>query len=108
MCAARRRRSNDSGIGMMDRISARLGAHYDETFRLHGATSQGVDWGADAGRLALRYDRMLDIARAEANTGWSLLDVGCGFGGLLEHARARGMQPKYYGVDVSESMIEWA
>lgn len=92
----------------MDPISERLGAHYEQTFRRHGATSEGVDWGSDSSRLALRYDRMLDVARAEPPSGWSMLDVGCGYGGLLEHARALGLQPQYHGMDISQAMIDWA
>jgi SAM-dependent methyltransferase len=38
----------------------------------------------------------------------SLLDVGCGYGGLLTHARAKGLALDYTGVDVSENMIRHA
>jgi 2-polyprenyl-3-methyl-5-hydroxy-6-metoxy-1,4-benzoquinol methylase len=91
----------------MDPISKRLAEHYEATFREHGATSRGVDWGADQNRLALRYDRMLDVARGVLDPDWSVLDVGCGFGGLLEHAQARGISPTYHGIDMSESMLDW-
>jgi SAM-dependent methyltransferase len=92
---------------MIDPISKRLRTHYDQTFGLHGPTSLGVDWGIDKGRLELRYDRMLDLVRDEKENNWSLLDVGCGYGGLLEHARSKSISPIYYGLDVSESMIAW-
>lgn len=40
-----------------------------------------------------------------AETGASLLDVGCGYGALLDAVRARGLDVDYRGVDISASMI---
>ena len=36
----------------------------------------------------------------------SLLDVGCGFGDLLAFLNARGVRPRYTGVDICPPMIE--
>lgn len=38
--------------------------------------------------------------------GRSLLDIGCGFGDLLAFLNARGVQPRYTGVDLCAPMIE--
>jgi SAM-dependent methyltransferase len=38
--------------------------------------------------------------------GRSLLDVGCGFGDLLAFLNARGIHPRYTGLDVTPPMIE--
>src|SRR5262249_7304962 len=38
--------------------------------------------------------------------GARLLDVGCGFGDLLAWLRARGVKPRYTGLDLTASMIE--
>jgi hypothetical protein len=35
-----------------------------------------------------------------------VLDVGCGFGDFLAWLRARGVQPRYTGLDLTASMIE--
>lgn len=97
----------------MDRITAALKEHYSQTFAQHGATARGVDWGRDAD-VALRYDKMLAVLEAETSAsdtdkvGMSLLDVGCGFGGLYEHARARGMDLNYAGIDIVPEMIDHA
>jgi SAM-dependent methyltransferase len=37
--------------------------------------------------------------------GARVLDVGCGFGDFLAWLRARGVQPRYTGLDLTESMI---
>jgi SAM-dependent methyltransferase len=38
--------------------------------------------------------------------GRSLLDVGCGFGDFLAFLNARGVQPRYTGLDLCPPMIE--
>lgn len=91
-----------------DSITQKLGIHYDTTFRAHGPTSKGVDWGADTERLKLRYDLMLDVTRRASKPDWSILDVGCGYGGFLDHVRKQGLDPRYTGVDTSQAMIDWA
>lgn len=97
----------------MHPITAALKQHYSETFATHGATARGVDWGRDAD-VKLRYDKMLaviDPVATSSNGGKSrvsLLDVGCGYGGLYEHARAHGVDLDYTGIDVVPEMIEHA
>ncbi|HYL87264.1 MAG TPA: class I SAM-dependent methyltransferase [Burkholderiales bacterium] len=38
--------------------------------------------------------------------GKRLLDVGCGFGDLLSWLNARGVEPRYTGIDICRPMIE--
>jgi SAM-dependent methyltransferase len=91
----------------MDPISAALARHYTETFDRHGPTSLGVDWGRDMSRAELRYEKMLAVVRHQAKHKVSLLDVGCGYGGLFAFACRRGLQIEYTGIDVCENMIHW-
>jgi SAM-dependent methyltransferase len=92
----------------MDPITRELKEHYTETFRRHGASSQGIDWRAEAD-LDLRYDKMLAVVPPDARGSRpTLLDVGCGYGGLYRHAQDRGLDLRYTGVDVVPEMIEHA
>jgi SAM-dependent methyltransferase len=91
----------------MDPISEALGRHYAAAFERHGPTSQGVDWGTDTARAELRYEKMLAVLGRECS-GASLLDVGCGYGGLLTYATGKGLKLDYTGIDVAGNMIEWA
>lgn len=90
-------------------ISQALGQHYAATFDKHGATAKGVDWGP-AADVTLRYEKMLDVLEPgiAAQRTVSLLDVGCGYGGLLEHAQGRGIALDYTGIDMAENMIAHA
>ncbi len=92
----------------MSEITNKLKQHYEATFRENGPTPQGVDWGTDASRLALRYEKMLAVISQNSARAPSLLDVGCGFGGLLDYARLKGLELDYTGIDVAENMIQWA
>ena len=92
----------------MDPISKALGQHYAEKFSTHGPSSEGVDWGADESRMLLRYDKMLAVADWAAGNRPSLLDVGCGYGGLQSYAIGKKIDLDYTGIDVAGNMVEWA
>jgi SAM-dependent methyltransferase len=92
----------------MDPITESLRRHYSERFALHGPTSEGVDWGADESKMLLRFDKMLAVVGAPPAGKPSLLDVGCGYGGLLNHLAIRKIELEYAGIDVADNMIKWA
>jgi len=93
----------------MDEVSKALKDHYESAFKLHGPTSMGVDWGPMDENVKLRYEKMLALLpESGLSPTTTVLDVGCGFGGLLGYARAKGLKFSYAGVDVAENMIQWA
>lgn len=90
----------------VSKISEALGEHYTSAFLQHGETPQGVDWGPHPEDHTLRLDRMLAVA--DVGTGSSVLDVGCGFGSLLDRANDLGRKFNYTGIDLSRPMIDAA
>jgi 2-polyprenyl-3-methyl-5-hydroxy-6-metoxy-1,4-benzoquinol methylase len=91
----------------MDPISERLSSHYRQTFEQYGATPKGVDW-TDAWELQVRYDKMLKVMdqdRGPQQPSYSLLDVGCGWGGLCNRIQELKMPIIYVGIDTVEEMI---
>jgi SAM-dependent methyltransferase len=83
-------------------------AHYTGTFAKHGASSRGVDWGVWPD-VQIRYGKMLEVIELGATaTPPSLLDVGCGFGGLLDYSIEKGVAVEYSGIDIVPEMIEHA
>jgi SAM-dependent methyltransferase len=77
--------------------------YYTAKVQTHGATPQGVDWnGEDSQRL--RFDQLLRLIDGQAEP-MSVIDYGCGYGGLVESLAARVTDFSYCGYDVSEAMI---
>jgi SAM-dependent methyltransferase len=93
----------------MDPVSQTFAAHYRQCFAEHGATPRGLDWGPRQEDLDLRYHNMLAVIAAEdRQRPVSVLDVGCGYGGLLTYAQAQGLQLRYTGIDLVTEMLEHA
>lgn len=91
----------------MDKISQTFKKYYSQTFGQYGATAKGVDWN-DEQELLVRYDKMLAVRHKdfmEYKDNISLLDVGCGWGGLLRHANKLKIPLNYSGIDVVKEMI---
>lgn len=90
----------------MREISDSQRRHYSSTYRKFGDTPQGVDWSSDVEKANLRYELMLNVLRPSQAKRSSLIDVGCGFGGLLEYAIANHVAIDYTGVDLVSEMTE--
>jgi SAM-dependent methyltransferase len=81
--------------------------YYSDQLRRYGATPLGVGWTC-APTQDLRFvqlARLFDGAR-----GFSLNDVGCGYGALLGYLRKRhkGIRLDYLGLDLSQAMVDAA
>ena len=79
--------------------------YYDDKLQRHGVTAQGVDWNGDASQTL----RFAELSRVIAGPeGFSVNDLGCGYGALHDHLAQRGVPFSYNGYDVSSEMIEAA
>lgn len=79
--------------------------YYTERISEHGATPRGVDWnGVDS--QTLRFAKLSEIIVNP--TGFSLLDLGCGYGALVDYLSNRFDTFDYVGLDVSEEMVHAA
>jgi SAM-dependent methyltransferase len=58
------------------------------------------------GRRSSQEKRFQSAAQLGDFHGKRLLDVGCGFGDLLGWLKARGVEPRYTGMDICRPMIE--
>lgn len=75
---------------------------YQDHVRRFGYSYKALGFG----RRSSQEKRFAAVLALGALHGRSLLDVGCGFGDLLAFLTARGVQPRYTGVDICAPMIE--
>lgn len=88
-------------------ISDRLRNHYAQTYKNYGATTRGVDWSDSQEKERLRLSKVLGVTKSRSlGRGYSVLDVGCGYGAAYEAIRREYPPVKYTGIDLVSQMIE--
>jgi len=78
--------------------------YYSQKLKAHGATPLGVAWPCQPTQ-ELRFVQLLRMCEAESS--FSLNDLGCGYGALLAFLAKRHRRKKidYLGLDLSAPMI---
>ena len=71
----------------------------------HGAEPRGADWNGPESQN-LRFQQLCKVIRVDAP--FSINDLGCGYGALLDYLSARYPSFDYLGTDISVPMIEAA
>jgi len=86
------------------RDKERIIGTYNQRISKYGATVRGLASGTKE-RQFLRFRMLLDVGILE---GKSILDLGCGFGGLLDYLNELGLNVEYEGWDINPTIIESA
>jgi cyclopropane fatty-acyl-phospholipid synthase-like methyltransferase len=82
--------------------------YYEAKFKKYGANSKGVAY-KDCKGHRLRHEKILEILNFfKKKSGYSLLDLGCGYGELIKTIRKLNYEINYTGVDISELIIKKA
>ncbi|HEX8517741.1 MAG TPA: class I SAM-dependent methyltransferase [Bacteroidia bacterium] len=89
---------------MKSEILLALKNYYSEKLKLHGPTYKGADWGT----LQAQQLSFVQLARLLPEAPYTLLDYGCGYGGLYDFLSENDSQVQYSGYDISEEMINHA
>lgn len=71
----------------------------------HGDTPRGVDWNGEESQI-LRFEQLLKVVGTPQ--GFSLVDLGCGYGALYDYMSVKMGHFSYSGYDISAPMIEAA
>lgn len=79
--------------------------YYSAKIREHGLTPSGVDWNGEESQI-IRFQQLMKIVVDECS--FSINDLGCGYGALLDYFENRFQKFSYFGVDVSGDMIRAA
>lgn len=91
----------------MKEVIEKLNEFYKEQISLYGSTPQGVNW-KDEHAQEIRFVQLLKIL-SEEKENFSISDLGCGYGALVEFMQKNSYQNfQFYGYDLSEDMIHQA
>ena len=80
--------------------------YYTAKLLEHGETSLGLDWNSKAAQT-IRFDQITKIIQ-DPSRHFSICDYGCGIGDYNDYLAERFSSYDYYGLDISEKMIETA
>jgi SAM-dependent methyltransferase len=86
----------------VESIESAVAGYYSRALARYGPTHRGVDWSSRESH-ELRFNTLLD--GVDWGSGPSVLDFGCGFGGLASHLDRRGVGCAYVGYDIAPTMI---
>lgn len=86
-------------------IWSELASFHTDKVGAHGTTALGAGWNGEASQR-IRFEQLAKIFDTDA--GFSVYDLGCGYGALLDFLGERYRDFSYTGYDVSEAMIDAA
>lgn len=89
----------------MNESLAQIDTYYTRALRQHGPTPRGVDWNGETGQR-LRFRQLATLV--EPVQGFSLNDLGCGYGAFRDYLVDCGLSFDYHGYDISADMLEAA
>jgi len=79
--------------------------YYSDKLAVNGETPQGVDWNGEEGQ-ELRFEQLCKLM--PPSSSFSVNDIGCGYGALIDYFAGNFESFSYFGIDVSEGMISAA
>lgn len=80
--------------------------YYTDKIHSHGPGPEGVDWNSKASQW-VRFQQLMRVIWDERGL-FSINDLGCGYGALIDYLLQHYPQWTYRGYDVSEAMISCA
>jgi SAM-dependent methyltransferase len=86
-------------------LLAEVADYYSAKLAENGATPRGVDWNGE-GSQVLRFEQLTKVIQQPR--GFSLNDLGCGYGALFDYLISRYRDFFYNGCDISDDMIRAA
>lgn len=89
---------------MNDQDKHRIIERYNERLRKFGVGIEALASGSEE-RRKMRFRNLLDIG---VQSGDHIIDLGCGFGDLLQFCRDEKLDIRYTGIDINPNLIEAA
>lgn len=89
--------------GSTPEFLAGVAGHFATALSTHGPGARGVDWNGEAGQI-LRFAQLCKLLPADTS-GFTLNDLGCGYGALLDYLGDSDRLTGYCGIDMCADMI---
>lgn len=86
----------------VENLLCEVAQYYSDKLAEHGETARGVDWNGEESQV-LRFQQLCTVI--DRPGAFSLNDLGCGYGALLDYLRTHHGGFAYTGCDVSADMI---
>jgi SAM-dependent methyltransferase len=80
--------------------------YYSDKLKRYGTSPLGVDWNGEESQK-LRFNQLVKVI-TETEDYFSINDLGCGYGALLDFLSEHYNFFNYQGIDISSRMIEAA
>jgi SAM-dependent methyltransferase len=91
---------------MKENLLNKVAKYYTQKIEAHGATPQGVDWNGEESQTIRFKELTRVISEIPEDARFTLLDYGCGYGGMLDYLMPLfGERMHYTGYDISAEMI---
>ena len=80
-----------------------VATYYADRLAEYGNTPRGVDWNGEESQI-IRFEQLCKVINLE-KPSFSLNDLGCGYGALLDYLQENYAVCKYRGIDIAHEMI---
>lgn len=87
-------------------LLAEVASYYSQKIIEYGASPKGVDWNGHKSQNT-RFEQLLNLINFQVPT-FSVNDLGCGYGALLDQLKNKHTSFLYHGFDISDAMIKSA
>lgn len=86
-------------------IYKKVSDYYTEKVITFGEQAKGVDWNGEESQR-IRFEQLTKIIHLK--DFFSINDLGCGYGALVDYLDEKAVEYEYFGYDISEEMIKRA
>lgn len=87
-------------------LLSEVATYYAKKLAEHGETPNGVDWNGEESQTT-RFEQLCKVIDP-IESAFSVNDLGCGYGALLDYLRGKHPAGTYLGIDISQEMISSA
>lgn len=98
--------NNNSDISKTS-IFEQASTYYTAKLSQYGQTTMGVDWNSKAAQ-EIRFTQITKVITESPTEHFTICDYGCGLGDYDDYLHVRFQFYDYFGLDVSEKMVETA